>query len=66
MDRRSYDFQGSGDYTILEVVPTGASAPVFTMLGQLASLTDWGSTITGHTAIAMGDSSFAFYVSLVT
>ena len=66
LDRRSYDFHGSGDYTILEVVPLGSSDPVFTMLGRLASLTGWRNSITGHTGIAMGGSNLTYHVILRT
>ncbi len=63
-DGRWYDFQGSGDFTLLELYESlGATDPVFTIQGRLGQPDAAWQRVTGHLGLAFGDPSLAVHVS---
>lgn len=63
-DNTNYDFQGNGDYTLMEIPgPSGTTGPLVTILGRLAQPSSFGGGTTGHVGLALGDSDAAIYVS---
>lgn len=62
-DDRSYDFQGRGDYLILEVLSTSGDGPVFTLQGRTDNSVTWPGATT-HRGLAFGRSDRAFHVSI--
>lgn len=65
-DNLPYEFQGIGDYTLLELYQSSeATDPVFTIQGRLGQPDPgWQAEgVSGHVGLAFGDPSFAVHVS---
>ena len=62
-DGEKYDFQGLGDFVLLDVLPANGTMPVFTIQGVLGRPTGW-SHVTGHIGLAFGNQNLAFQVSI--
>ncbi len=65
MDLRRFDFQGQGDFILLEVIPLDedirTGTPLFSLQGRLERIPSWpGNTV--HMALAFGDGDLAFQV----
>ncbi len=61
-DNVRYDFQGRGDFTLLELYQASGTDPVFSIQGRLGQPSGWRG-VTGHLGLAFGDPNFAFHVS---
>ena len=62
-DGRYFDFQGVGDFTILEAQRKNIPA-LFTLQGRLNILPPHNSRYTWHVGLAFGQSDLAFEVSI--
>ena len=63
-DGRPFDFQDTGDFVLVEVLPvSGQMSPVFILHGQMDDSTTWTGATT-HRGLAFGRPDLAFHVSL--
>lgn len=62
-DGRQYDFQGIGEFTLLELYESGAGDPIFSIHGRLGQPSGWRPGVSGHIGLAFGDPSLAYHVS---
>ncbi len=66
-DNFHYNFQGQGEFTLLELYQAGETDPVFSIQGHLGYPADWKDRgVTGHLGLAFGDPNFAFHVSHIS
>ena len=60
-DGRYYDFNGFGEYVLLELQSDEGDIPDFTLQGRLNTVSFW--PVTTHKALAFGQPGLSFHVS---
>ncbi len=62
-DGRYFDFNGCGDYTMMEALSRDDGTPVFTLQGRTGRVFFWPATT--HLALAFGHSNLSYHVSII-